>query len=87
MDQHGEGVVAFAHVRGIDLAGVTGEYHLGAFANAGEDGLEGRRLQVLGFIHHHKLALQRATAQERDRLQGQLAAIREVFNQAARVTT
>ena len=58
MDEHGQGVVGLAHIWGIDLAGVAGEDHLGAFADAGEDGLEGGWLQVLGFVHHYELLLQ-----------------------------
>ena len=40
MDQHGQGVIRLAHVRGVDLAGVAGEHDLGALTNAGEDRLQ-----------------------------------------------
>ena len=87
MDEDGEGVVRLAHVRSVDLAGVAGEDHLGAFAYAGEDGLQRGGLQVLGFVHHNELLLQRSAAKERDRLQCQLAAVGEVVDEAARVAT
>ena len=87
LNQHRKGVVALAHVRRVDLAGVAGEHHLGAFADARENRLQRRRLQVLRFVDHHELPLQRPPAQERDRLERQLPAIREVFDQAARVAT
>ena len=80
-------VIALAHVGGVDLAGITREDHLGALADAGEDRLERRRLKVLGFIDDDELTLQRSPAQERDRLEGELSAIRQIFNQAARVAT
>ena len=47
MDQHGKGVVRLTHIRSVDLARVAGEDHLGALADAGEDGLERRRFEVL----------------------------------------
>ena len=87
LNQDGECVVALAHVRGIDLTGVTGEHHLGAFTNASEDRFQCGRLEVLGFIDDHELALQRSSAQEGDGLERQLSAIRQVFNQAASIAT
>ena len=87
VDEDGEGVVRLAHVGSVNLAGVAGEDHLGAFADAGEDGLQRGGLQVLGFVHHYELLLQRSAAKERHRLQCQLAAVGEVVNQAARVAT
>ena len=58
MNQHGKGIVRLTHIRGVDLAGVTGEYDLGALADAGEDGLQRGWLQVLSFVNHNKLLLQ-----------------------------
>jgi len=57
MDQHGQGVVRLAHIRGIDLAGVAGEHDLGALTNAGEDRLQRGGLEVLSFVNHDKLLL------------------------------
>src|SRR5262245_66502384 len=47
LGQHREGVVRLAQVRRVDLAGVAGEDHLAALADAGEDRLQRRRLEVL----------------------------------------
>ena len=58
MDQYGKGIVRLAHIWGVDLAGVTGEYDLGALADASEDGLQRGGLQVLSFVNHNKLLLQ-----------------------------
>ena len=57
VNQHGQGIIRLAHVWGINLAGVAREHHLGALADAGEDGLQRGGLQVLCFVHHHKLLL------------------------------
>ena len=55
-------VVRLAHVGGVDLAGVAGEDHLGALADAREDRLQRRRLEVLRLIDDDELLLQRPTA-------------------------
>ena len=60
----------------VDLARVAGEHHLGALADPGEDRPQRGRLEVLGLVDDDDLALQRAAAQERDRLERQLAARR-----------
>lgn len=39
VNENGQSIVRFAHVRRIDLAGVTREDNLGAFPNTSEDGL------------------------------------------------
>ena len=83
LNQHCQRVVALAHVRGVNLAGVAGEDHLGALSDASEDGLQRRRLEVLRLVDHDELTLQRASAQEGDRLECELSAVRQVFDQAA----
>ena len=69
----------------VDLAGVAGEHDLGALADAGEDRAQRRRLEVLGLVDDDHLALQRAAAQERHRLQRQLAAGGQLVDEVAGV--
>ena len=87
MYQHGESVIRLTHIRGIDLAGVASKYHFGALADTGENRFERRRLEVLCFVNHYKLLLERSAAQECDRLERKLSAIGEVVNESDRIAT
>lgn len=69
LNQNCECVVAFAHIRGVDLTRVASENDLGAVADAGQDCLERRWFEVLGLVDHDDLGLQAATAQESDRFE------------------
>ena len=57
LNEDGEGIVRFAHVRGIDLAGVAGEDNLRAFAYAGEDRLQRCGFEVLCLVDDDHLAM------------------------------
>jgi hypothetical protein len=87
MDEHGESVIRLTHIRGIDLTGVASEYHFGALADAGEDRFERRRFEVLCFVNHYELLLERSTAKECDRLERELSAIGEVVNESDCIAT
>ena len=81
LGEHGEGVVRLAEVGGVDLAGVAGEHDLGSLADTGEDRPQRRRLEVLGLVDDHHLALQRPAAQERHRLERELPAGRQLIDE------
>ena len=85
LGEHAQGVVRLAEVRRVDLAGVAGEDHLRAVADAGEDRAQRGGLEVLGLVDDDELALQRTAPQERDRLERQLTAGGQLVDQVARV--
>ena len=69
----------------VDLAGVAGEDHLGAFADTGQHRLQRGRLEVLRLVDDDDLAMQRPAAQEGDRLERQLIAADQLVDQTGGV--
>ena len=56
LDRIGKAVTAGVEIGIVDLLGVTGQNHFGAFTGAADDGLDLMRRQVLGLVDDHVLA-------------------------------
>ena len=50
-------IIRFAEIWRIDLAGVAGEDHFGAFANSRQNCFECGGLEVLRFVDHNNLPM------------------------------
>ena len=63
-----QSVVCFAHIRSVNLAGVSSEDDFCTVDNAGQNRFQSGGLEVLGLVNYDDLSLQTATSQECDRL-------------------
>ena len=83
--QHSEGIVGFPEVGGVDLAGVTGEHHLGSFSDASEDRSQRRWFKVLCFVDDNHLLLERPASKKCHRFERDFLSFGEFIDELAGV--